>query len=407
MYKFKLIGLSVIIILLTGCITTNLSDVYSDRMESLGDSIDQELLRNILRARDGLPVRFVAITNVLEPRKMTVNSGELKKSIGENAGITSFNPSIAYEFGPSFTLQPLSSKEFYSGIVSPLRIEHYNHFLLQEFDPEIIFALFVSRIEIEITSQDETFTICMDYSERTGTGQLNSCISLDYMISALEPRCSDVSSKACDPIIRVRDLLVEKSEKPQVAFECVNKSWLSVIGFDSIHQLLESLSDGHSIHQNQGENPCVDILGPNNSRLALSHSKLMDVITEQEDLRCSANKPHTSQHELFEGILNRAGDAAMVNSVKLTLRSPEAAIHRLGIASKADSKNDILKISWAEGIKCNDTSNGLRTEHNQQVSCITSPGRVNLESLRILDLAIRLQQSSSDIIPSSQIQLIQ
>lgn len=152
---FLAIGLS---IWLSGCgLTPTLikSDTlsFSDAIEDITNKL---LLLNVLRARDKAPLHFADIPVIRESMQQSGSLGFID-ILGSKIGTTLRNTGtagISFQTAPSFELTQLQSKEFITGISSPIDTKFVKYWLDRGLDRRIVLLLFFSAAEIVETTSE-------------------------------------------------------------------------------------------------------------------------------------------------------------------------------------------------------------------------------------------------------------
>ena len=153
------LGLS---ILLSGCslappiMKTN-SIAFGEVIE---DTTNKLLVINVLRARDKAPLHFSDIPVIRESMQQTVSAAILNVR-GPNAPPTTttmrdtVGGALSFQSSPSFELTHLQSKEFITGISSPIDPKVVKYWLDRGLDRRIALPLFFSAAEIVETASEE------------------------------------------------------------------------------------------------------------------------------------------------------------------------------------------------------------------------------------------------------------
>ncbi len=144
--------------LLSGCgiapaiIKTDTLD-FSDVIE---DTTNKLLVLNVLRARDKAPLHFADIPVIRKSMQQTVSFGflEIMGSLAANLRDTR-NTVVSAQASPSFELTHLQSKEFITGISSPIDPKVVKYWLDRGLDRRIVLLLFFSSAEIVETRSEK------------------------------------------------------------------------------------------------------------------------------------------------------------------------------------------------------------------------------------------------------------
>jgi hypothetical protein len=153
---FLAIGLS---IWLSGCGLTSML-IKSDTLsfdDTIEDTTNKLLLLNVLRARDKAPLHFVNIPVIRESMQELGSLG-FTKIFGTKTGTTLRNSTagnISFQAAPSFELTHLQSKDFFTGLSSPIDTKFVKYWLDRGLDRRIVLLLFFSAVEI-VETRSET-----------------------------------------------------------------------------------------------------------------------------------------------------------------------------------------------------------------------------------------------------------
>ena len=158
---------------LCGCGTMNAAVIEGDAVafnDAVEDVTNKLLVRNILRARDKAPLYFADIPSIRQAMSQTASlsaSGFLR-ALGlarDSAGINA-----AVQFSPSFEVSHLHSREFHTGIASPIDAKIVKYWLDRGLDRRIVLALFFSSAEIVEARPEGTRSIRIMNSPREALG---------------------------------------------------------------------------------------------------------------------------------------------------------------------------------------------------------------------------------------------
>jgi hypothetical protein len=116
---------------------------YRDTAASVGDA---QLLLNILRAKDDLPIHF---------SDLSIINGSLQWTAGATAGVplaqngsttpTTITPAIGAQNSPSFGLGTLDTQDFTRGMLTPIDPQIIKQLFDQGVDPRLLMILFFSE----------------------------------------------------------------------------------------------------------------------------------------------------------------------------------------------------------------------------------------------------------------------
>src|SRR5215467_8841015 len=148
------LGLSVA---LSGCVTS--TEIKSDTMsfdDVIEDTTNKLLLLNVLRARDKAPLHFADIPVIRESMQESLSLGGTRV-YGQVPGTTLRNSTFLNGFvqkSPSFEINHLHSKDFITGISSPIDVKFVKYWLDRGLDRRIVLLLFFSAVEIVETRSE-------------------------------------------------------------------------------------------------------------------------------------------------------------------------------------------------------------------------------------------------------------
>jgi hypothetical protein len=190
---------------LFGCaIVDNYSGRAVDFNREAEQAQEEVLLLNIVRASLRRPMQFTSLSSVSGSGTVSggVTSGatnvkqtpfisqfpSINPSVATTAlsrivtGATSGNASLSGT--ATFTVPILDTQEFYQGILTPIPLQAFDYYLQQGFPPELLFDLFV--LKIEVTRLDDgscrKFTFQNSVRDDLQFGQFQSFI--DYLIGS-------------------------------------------------------------------------------------------------------------------------------------------------------------------------------------------------------------------------------
>jgi len=154
MRRILALGLSM---LLCGCVSPAI--IKSDSLafgEVIEDTTNKLLVVNVLRARDKAPLHFADIPVIRESMQQSASLGIVEVA-GPVAGTTQRNTRsgiLNFQMSPSFELTHLQSKEFITGISSPIDPKIVKYWLDRGLDRRIVLLLFFSSAEIVETRSE-------------------------------------------------------------------------------------------------------------------------------------------------------------------------------------------------------------------------------------------------------------
>jgi hypothetical protein len=125
--------------------------------EVMEDTTNKLLVLNVLRARDKAPLHFADIPVIRESMQQSANFSAIDFS-GPILGTTSRDNrtrGVGVQFTPSFELTNLYSKEFFTGISTPIDPKFVKYWLDRGLDRRIVLLLFFSAAELVETRSEK------------------------------------------------------------------------------------------------------------------------------------------------------------------------------------------------------------------------------------------------------------
>jgi hypothetical protein len=132
---------------LCGCSGSHVIDQYAaDYRETVAAAGDAQLLLNILRAKDNLPIHFYDLSNIHGSIQLTAGATASVPVPLINAVTPSLlSPSIGAQSSPTFDLGTTDTQEFTRGLLSPLDPRVVKTLFDEGVDPRIMMLLFFSK----------------------------------------------------------------------------------------------------------------------------------------------------------------------------------------------------------------------------------------------------------------------
>src|SRR6266850_1441639 len=196
---------------LFGCtIVDNYSWRAVDYNKEAEQAQEEVLLLNIVRASLRRPMQFTSLTSITGNASMTgslnagaagtrqtpyislfplssAGQGVLSQSTNSaisRLGVQTLSGNVAMTGGATFTVPVLDTQEFYQGILTPIPLQAFDYYLQQGFPPQVLFDLFV--LKIEVTRLDDgscrKFTFQNSVRDDLQFGQFQAFI--DYLIGS-------------------------------------------------------------------------------------------------------------------------------------------------------------------------------------------------------------------------------
>src|SRR5687768_299376 len=126
---------------------------FSDVIE---ETTNKLLVLNVLRARDKAPLHFADIPVIRESIQQSASLSylDLAGGITGTTTRTTRGAGAGIQFTPSFELTHLHSKEFHTGIATPIDPKFVKYWLDRGLDRRIVLLLFFSAAEILETGSE-------------------------------------------------------------------------------------------------------------------------------------------------------------------------------------------------------------------------------------------------------------
>lgn len=154
---------------LCGCGTMNATVIRGDALafhDALEDATNKLLVLNVLRARDKAPLHFADIPSIRQSMTQSANLSApgLLNNVAAVRELAS--ASAGFQVSPSFEVSHLNSREFHTGIASPIDARIVKYWLDRGLDRRIVLLLFFSSMEIVETRAGGTAAIRIMNSPR-------------------------------------------------------------------------------------------------------------------------------------------------------------------------------------------------------------------------------------------------
>lgn len=98
------------------------------------DSVSKQLLLNIARARQNLPIHFTAIANIAATYRWTLNAGFGGALTGDRGGLLVPLVSANAEENPTISIAPMQGDEFMERLLTPFPEQKLSLLLRQGYD---------------------------------------------------------------------------------------------------------------------------------------------------------------------------------------------------------------------------------------------------------------------------------
>ena len=144
----RCVGALMLLPVLGGCSASKFIDLYAaDYRDTAANAGDAQLLQNILRAKDNLPIHFADLSIIHGSIQLTAGSGS-SLPFAHFAGSqtpSQVNPTFTAQSAPSFDIGTLDTQDFTKGILKPINVQIIDQLFAQGVDPRIIMMLFFSQ----------------------------------------------------------------------------------------------------------------------------------------------------------------------------------------------------------------------------------------------------------------------
>lgn len=143
--------------LLSVCLGLSLSGCVASQMitsravgynKVLEDTNNQMLLLNVVRARYRHPMYFTGFTLIRGSQSLQVGTGNIAIPFGGGSPNVTANPSVNLNINPSYDVAVLDTKEFMSGITTPVDMKTLKYYWDQGWSRQMLLFLFVRKIEL-------------------------------------------------------------------------------------------------------------------------------------------------------------------------------------------------------------------------------------------------------------------
>jgi hypothetical protein len=141
-------GMALVAVSLCGCSAAPIIDTHAaDYRDSEASAGDAQLLQNILRAKDNLPIHFADLSNIHGSIQLTAGgtaSVAFANLVGSTVPSTA-GPTLGAQTSPSFDVGTLDTQDFTKGILSEIDPRIIKTLFDQGIDPRIMMLLFFSE----------------------------------------------------------------------------------------------------------------------------------------------------------------------------------------------------------------------------------------------------------------------
>jgi hypothetical protein len=165
---------------------------YDDAIEDITNKL---LVLNILRAKDKAPLHFDEIPSIHESIQASASINANYPFGAKSTTSRSFSPGLSLQVSPSFEIDHLDTKDFVTGLASPIDPKFVKYWLDRGLDRRVVLLLFFSSADIvETDSQGVAHTIHIANSPRDAIDGLRIQADLSGTNISTEGRCDAQSS---------------------------------------------------------------------------------------------------------------------------------------------------------------------------------------------------------------------
>lgn len=139
-----------LVVALAGCASmqsqvTDFSGDYSVAMEQFEN---REIITNVLRARDRMPLHFSELSQINGSLQEQIQLGaSVNFGPGATKNANQASPQLTFSSSPSFTTSPLDTQAFAVGMLQPIDVSYFASYWAQRRLPkELLFRLFVDSV---------------------------------------------------------------------------------------------------------------------------------------------------------------------------------------------------------------------------------------------------------------------
>lgn len=138
-------------VLISGC---TLADQFGERAVAYNieaeSARDQNLLLNVIRAAYRKPMQFTDVSSATGTATATGTVGSsLLVGPHQSAVASTLSPGFTFAGGPTFTMNALDTKEFYSGILAPIDNTLISYFVSVGIPKQVLYTLLFGEIDFD------------------------------------------------------------------------------------------------------------------------------------------------------------------------------------------------------------------------------------------------------------------
>lgn len=133
-----------------GCVSTaTLEQAVVAYDTTTADSMSQQLLLNIARARHNEPMHFTAISNIAATYRFSVNAGVGGALTGERGSLLVPLAGIGAEENPTISIAPMQGEEFTQRLLTPFQEQKLTLLLRQGYDVDSLLRLMGAEVRLQ------------------------------------------------------------------------------------------------------------------------------------------------------------------------------------------------------------------------------------------------------------------
>ncbi len=117
--------------------------------ETTDESVSQQLLLNIARARNNQPIHFTSISSIAATYRVSASAGLTPALTGERGGLVVPAIGTATEQSPTISISPMQGDEFTQRLLTPFREAQLTLLLRQGYDVDSLLRLLGAEIHVE------------------------------------------------------------------------------------------------------------------------------------------------------------------------------------------------------------------------------------------------------------------
>ncbi len=117
--------------------------------ETTDESVSQQLLLNIARARNNQPIHFTSISSIAATYRVSASAGLTPALTGERGGLVVPAIGTATEQSPTISISPMQGDEFKTRLLTPFREAQLTLLLRQGYDVDSLLRLLGAEIHVE------------------------------------------------------------------------------------------------------------------------------------------------------------------------------------------------------------------------------------------------------------------